>query len=268
MAIRTNEIKDNGMTRAIVMTAVAALALVAAGATPQEKAVKINEILRKNLKAIGEPYWRPYGHSEKTWYLQRLYGIDAKLIDEDVRVKTLKTSFIGAIHDRDESFAVCVLMRIRREVKGFSRRNEEALIEKAFSTAQFADDYGKSLFQDRFSEALAKSSSPAGYALVRMRAIRLEPFILRPPMTLDKAVTILNRKAVAADYVNGGMGVKFDFKHGGFYGDPPEIPKVQVGEYTYGNVGVTLEEAAKAIAGSVGYAFEIRSDGVVEIVVE
>ena len=87
-------------------------------------------------------------------------------------------------------------------------------------------------------------------------------------MTLDKAVTILNRKAVAADYVNGGMGVKFDFKHGGFYGDPPEMPKVQVGEYQYGNVGVTLEEAVKAIAGSVGYKFEIRSDGVVEIVGE
>ena len=30
--------------------------------------------------------------------------------------------------------------------------------------------------------------------------------------------------------------------------DVPELPKVQVGEYQYGNVGVTLEAAVRAVA--------------------
>ena len=75
-------------------------------------------------------------------------------------------------------------------------------------------------------------------------------------------------KAAAADLVNEGMGVQFVLKVAGFAEDPPELPKVQVGEYQYGNVGITLEDAVKAIAGLVGYTFKIRSDGVVTIVKE
>lgn len=76
----------------------------------------------------------------------------------------------------------------------------------------------------------------------------------------------LNRKSVAADYVNEGMGVKFVLRHDGFDEDPPELPKIQVGEYEYGNVGVTLEIAVKTVVVSVGYTFKIRPDGVVAII--
>ena len=77
--------------------------------------------------------------------------------------------------------------------------------------------------------------------------------------------------AAVADYVNHGKGVKMVlnadvFGPDDFDDDVPELPKVQVGEYQYGNVGVTLEAAVRAVAESVGYTFTIRKDGVVLLV--
>ena len=60
--------------------------------------------------------------------------------------------------------------------------------------------------------------------------------------------------------------MKFVLKRDGFDEDSPDLPKVQVGEYEYGNVGVTLEKTVKTIVGSIGYAFKILPDGVVAIV--
>ena len=241
------------------------LAVAAGTATPQERAEKVNETLRKNLaRFFVNPGYNP-GHT-KVWSLKALAGRDSKLVDYRNRCNCLKAAFIAAVADLDAPLAACVLVRIRREVKRFSQADEDALVEKAISTAQFADDYGKSLFEDRLGEEIRRVASPAGYALARMRTIRLEPFILRPPLTLADAVKILNRKAVAADYVNDGMGVQFVLKVAGFAEDPPDLPKVQVGEYQYGNVGVTLEDAVTTIAGSVGYTFKIRSNGVVAVV--
>ena len=252
------------LTVAIVAAMMAAGAMEV-GAASQERAEKVNETLRKNLAWFFViPSCNP-GHA-KTWTLKALSGSDSELVDYRNRCNCLKAAFIAAVADLDESLAACVLVRIRREVKRFSQEDEEALVEKAISTAQFADDYGKSIFEDRLSEETRRVASPAGYALARMRTIRLEPFILRPPLTLADAVKILNRKAVAADYVNDGMGVQFVLKVAGFAEDPPDLPKVQVGEYQYGNVGVTLEDAVKTIAGTVGYTFKVRSDGVVAVV--
>ena len=251
--------------KAIAMAVVAALALAAGAATTQEMAEKVNEDLRKSV-AWFFVHPRYNSRYEKIWFLKKLAGKDSELIDYRNRCNSLKAAFIAAVCDRDSSFAACVLLRIRREVKRFSKEDEDALVEKAVSAADFADDYGRRLFHERLCEDIGRLASPAGYTLVRMRTIRLKPFILRPPMTLDDAVKFLNKKAAAADLANEGMGVQFVLKVAGFAEDPPELPKVQVGEYEYGNPGVTLEDAVKAIAGSVGYTFKIRSDGVVAIV--
>ena len=265
MATYTNEIRDSGKMKAIMMSVVALLALAAGAASPQERAKKVNETLSKNIAwFFVRPSYNP-GYT-KIWPLKALAGKDSELVDYRNRCNCLKAAFIAAVNDLDAPFAACVLVRIRREVKRFSQKDEEALVEKAISSVQFADDYGKSLFEDRLGEEIRQVASPAGYALARMRTIRLAPFILRPPMTLADAVKSLNRKAAAADFVNEGMGVKFVLKVAGFAEDPPELPKVQVGEYEYGNVGVTLEDAVKTIAGSVGYTFKVRSDGVVAVV--
>lgn len=252
------------LTVAIVAAMVAAGAM-AVGGTSQERAERVNEDLRKSV-AWFFVHPRYNSRDEKIWFLKKLAGKDSELVDYRNRCNSLKAAFIAAVCDRDSSFAACVLLRIRREVKRFSKEDEDALVEKAVSAADFADDYGRRLFHERLCEDIGRVASPAGYTLVRMRTIRLKPFILRPPMTLDDAVKFLNRKAAAADLANEGMGVQFVLKVAGFAEDPPELPKVQVGEYEYGNPGVTLEDAVKAIAGSVGYTFKIRSDGVVAIV--
>ena len=265
MAIRMNERKGDGRMKAIMMAVVAALALAAVAATPQERASKVNEVLRRNLAWF---FIHPGYNSEnfKTCFLEYLTGRDAEFVDYRNRCNCLRASFIAAVSDRDAPFAACVLLRIRREVKRFSNEDEEALIEKAISAAQFASDEGKNHFQDSLSEEIKRVSSPAGYTLARMRTIRIKPFILRPPVTLAAAVKRLNKMAAAADLVNEGKGVQLVLKVAGFAEDPPDLPKVQVGEYTYGNAGVTLEEAVKTIAGSVGYTFKVRSDGVVAVV--
>ena len=249
------------------MAVVAAFALAAGADTPQERAEKINKNIRKNLSLISlYPASNP--RYDKTWTLERLTGKDSELVDYRNRCNCLKASFVAAICDRDAPFAACVLLRIRRDVRRFSKEDEEALVEKAISASDFAAEYGRSLFHDRLCEELERVASPAGHTLARMRTIRLKPFILRPPVTLADAVKLLSKKAAAADLVNEGMGVQFVLKVAGFAEDPPELPKVQVGEYQYGNVGITLEDAVKAIAGLVGYTFKIRSDGVVTIVKE
>ena len=48
-------------------------------------------------------------------------------------------------------------------------------------------------------------------------------------------------------------------------GEVPELPYVKVGEYEYGNAGVTLESAVKIVAEAVGYTFEICKDGTVVV---
>ena len=238
-------------------------------ATPQERAERLNKVLRDNLKVQHGPYLQAYDYSEKTWYLKRLHDKDAKLIDDDVRAKCLKISFIGAVHEHDAPFAACVLMRIRREVNGFSQRAEAALIKRAVSTARFASDYGRRLFSDALDEEIGRLSSPSGYTFARMRAIRIKPFILRPPATLADAVRCLNSKAVAADYVNDGMGVEFTLELESAEQKPPILPKVEVGCRVEGGMvesnEVTLEEAAKAVVESVGYALNIGSNGVVTV---
>lgn len=247
-----------------IVAAMAAAGAVAAGATSQERAAKINKDLRRSLVWCFPRSGNP-AHT-KVWTLKTLAGKDSELIDYRNRCNCLKAAFAAAVQDLDTPLAACVLVRIRREAKGFSQEDEESLIEKVIASAGFASDCGKRHFEDELREEIRKASSPAGYTLARMRTIRMEPFILRPPTKLADAVKYLNRKAIAADYVNCGMGVKFVLKRDGFDEDPPDLPKVQVGEYEYGNVGVTLEEALKAIVEPIGYTFKIRPDGVVAIV--
>ena len=248
-----------------IVAAMVAAGAVAAGATPQERAAKINKDLRRSLLVRSLHPNRDPGYY-KSWFLENLVGKDSELVDQRNRCNCLKAAFTAAVCDRDAPFAACVLVRIRREVKGFSPSDEKALVEKAIDSAQFGSDCGKDHFEDELRKEIEHVSSPAGYALARMRTIRIEPFILRPPTKLADAVKYLNRKALAADYVNCGMGVKFVLKRDGFDEDPPDLPKVQVGEYEYGNAGVLLEKAVKTIVGSVGYTFKIRPDGVVAIV--
>ena len=253
------------LTVAIVAAMVASLAATAWAATPQERAAKINKDIRRSL-LVHSIYPNKDPDRDKSQFLKVLTGKDSELLDYRNRCNCLKAAFTSAVCDRDASFAACVLVRIRREVKGFSQADEEALVEKSIASAQFASDCGQSDFGDELREEIKRVSSPAGYALARMRTIRIEPFILRPPTKLADAVKYLNRRAPAADYVNCGMGVKFVLKRDGFDEDPPDLPKVQVGEYEYGNAGVTLEKALKTIVGSVGYTFRILPDGVVAIV--
>ena len=262
--LRFERIDDMRRLIVAIVAAMAAAGAVAAGATSQERAAKINKDLRRSLIWCFPQSGNP-AHT-KVWTLKTLAGKDSELVDNRNRCNCLKAAFAAAVHDRDAPYAACVLVRIRREVKGFSPQDEEALIEKTIAAAQFAADCGKSHFEDELREEIGRVSSPAGYALARMRTIRIEPFILRPPTKLADAVKCLNRKAVAADYVNCGMGVEIVLKRDGFDEDPPDLPKVQVGEYEYGNVGVTLEEAVKAIVEPIGYTFKIRPDGVVAIV--
>jgi len=274
--MRANGRKDMGKMKAIIMAVIAALAMTAwaampqgRAATPQERAERLDEVLWKNLKDVGSPSFRKYGYSEKTFYLKRLRGKDAKLVDYNIRVDCLKTSFIGAVHERDAPFAACVLMRIRREVNGFSRYAEDTLVEKAISTARFVD-YGESVFRTRFYDDLERCSSAEGFALVRMRAIRIAPFVVRQHTTLADAVRLLSKKAVEADYVNDGMGVGIALELEGAEKVPPKLPKVEVGcRFEGGGVvewhDVTVEEAVKKVAGSVGYTFNIGSNGVVTV---
>lgn len=252
------------MSRLTVAIVAAMAAAVAAGTTPQEKAAKLNKDLRRSLVWCFPRSGNP-AHT-KIWTLKTLAGKDSELIDYRNRCNCLKAAFAAAVQDLDTPLAACVLVRIRREVKGFSQEDEETLIEKVIDAAKFASDSGKDHFEDELREEIKRASSPAGYTLARMRTIRIEPFILRPPTKLADAVKYLNKKAPTADYVNCGMGVKFLLKRDGFDEDPPDLPKVQVGEYEYGNAGVTLEKAVKTIVGSVGYTFRIRPDGVVAIV--
>lgn len=254
-------------TIGVAYSVIAALAAAAWAATPQERAEKVNESLRKSIAWFFVHQSYNSGHF-KTCFLKDLTGKDAELVDYRNRCNCLKASFIAAVNDLDTPFAACVLLRIRREVKRFSKADEEALVEKAISTVRFVDNYQKILFLGKLSKEIESVSSPAGHALARMRTIRLKPFILRPPVTLADAVKSLNRKAAAADFVNEGMGVQFVLKVAGFAEDPPELPKVQVGEYEYGNAGVMLEDAVRTVAESVGYTFKVRPDGVVEIVKE
>ena len=247
-----------------IVAAMAAAGAVAVGATPQERAAKINKDLRRSLVWCFPRSGNP-AHT-KIWTLKTLAGKHSELVDYRNRCNCLKAAFAAAVQDLDTPLAACVLVRIRREIKGFSQEDEAALIEKVIDAAKFASDSGKDHFEDELREEIKRASSPAGYTLARMRTIRIEPFILRPPTKLADAVRYLNKKAPAADYVNCGMGVKFVLKRDGFDEDPPDLPKVQVGEYEYGNVGVTLEKAVKIIVGSIGYTFRIRPDGVVAIV--
>lgn len=242
-----------------------ALPAAAGRATPQTRAEKVNECIRKNLKGVdgSSHLWNP-GYT-KVFALKYLFGKDAEFVDYANRRLCLRSSFIAAVHDHDAPFAACVLVRIRREVKGFSPEDEESLAGTAIANAGFATDYAKSLFRHTLREEIAKASSPAGHTLARLRTIRIEPFILRPPATLADALNCLNARSVASDYVNGGMGVKFVIKADSFGGAPPKLPKLQVGDYEYGNTGVTLEEAVKTIAESAGYAFNVRPDGVVAL---
>ena len=199
---------------------------------------------------------------KKHWPLKQLCGKDSEFIDEKNRRDCLMMSFIAAVHDRDAPFAACVLLRIRREVKMFSAKAEEKLVEKAFSSARFVSDYGESLFRETFDEEIKGVVSPDGYTRARMRTIRLAPFVLRPSTTLADAVQVLNKKALAADYVNNRKGVKIVLNADG---EVTELPYVKVGEYGYGNAGVTLESAVKIVAEAVGYTFEICKDGTVVV---
>ena len=268
MVTCTNEIKGTGKMKLIMMAVIAALAAMAWSATPQTRAEKVNERIRKNLDGVPRfsRMWNP-GYT-KVWTLEYLFGKDSELVDYTNRCNCLKAAFAAAVHDNDAPFAACVLMRIRREVKGFSRNTEERFVERAISTAGFVD-YGESLFRERFRDDLEKCSSAGGYASVRMQAIRLKPFIIRPPTTLAEAVQLLNKKSVAADYVNGGMGARFELELSDADKEPPMLPRVEVGcHIANGEVesyDVTLEEAVRTVAESVGYTFNVGANGVVTV---
>ena len=254
------------MKTLLATTILAAIAAVASGVETQQtnNAARVNERIRSGLKQLGYPFVRlsGYGYTEKHWPLKQLCGKDSEFIDEKNRRDCLMMSFIAAVHDRDAPFAACVLLRIRREVKMFSAQAEEKLVEKAFSSARFVSDYGESLFRETFDEEIKGVVSPDGYTRARMRTIRLAPFVLRPSTTLADAVQVLNKKALAADYVNNRKGVKIVLNADG---EVPELPYVKVGEYEYGNAGVTLESAVKIVAEAVGYTFEICKDGTVVV---
>ena len=219
------------MKKLLATTILAAIAAVASGVETQQtnNAAKVNERIRGGLKQLGYPFvgLSGYGYTEKHWPLKQLCGKDSEFIDEKNRRDCLMMSFIAAVHDRDAPFAACVLLRIRREVKMFSAKAEEKLVEKAFSSARFVSDYGESLFRETFDEEIKGVASPDGYTRARMRTIRLAPFVLRPSTTLADAVQVLNKKALAADYVNNRKGVKIVLNADG---EVPELPYVKVGE--------------------------------------
>ncbi len=244
------------------------LAVSSFGASPWgDSAEEVNKVIRTNLERTGSPFARREGYlyNDMVWPLKAIFGKRSKLVSEENRRGCLETSFIAAVHERDEPFAACVLMRIRREVEGFTADDENALVSKALESARFMVDSGRSTFHSGLMQCLGKCSSPAGYTFVRMRTIRISPFIIRPPTTIADVLERLNSTAVAADYVNGGMGVKFVLKSDGDYVSPQELPKIQFGEYQYFNLGVTIEDVLDTLVAVAGYAYEIRPDGVVSV---